>query len=250
MITFTSDFGSRYAAAVRGVLLAATDAQVVDVSHTLPRWSTVEAAFWVDQLLRWYPPGVHLIAADPARAASTATVVGVVGEHRLLGPDTGICWPIAETLRDRTGEPLSWYLHTSEPVAFPTRDVRAPLAAALLSAPAATLEDCEAIDTPTQLRVPEGRVTHAGASGEVLTTDRFGNLITSVPATFVDATVGSTVRVADATAAVLGPHSAPPRGALVVTAGEHDRVEVVLGGASAADRLGLGPGDQLQIEVV
>ena len=250
MITFTSDFGTRYAAAVRGALLAVSDERVVDVTHDLPRWSVVGAAFWVDQLLRGYPAGVHLIAVDPGRGASTETVIGVVGEHRLVGPDTGVCWPVAQTLARRTGASPSWYLHRADPSPFPTRDVRAPLAGALAADPSDVLGTVDRIDTPTRLRLPEGALTEEGATGEVITTDRFGNVITSIPAAFAEAAADTAVLIGGAMATVVGAHSAPETGALVVTVGEHGRIELVLGGASAADRLGIGPGDPLRIQRV
>ncbi len=248
MITFTSDFGSRYAAAVRGVLVAGTDERIIDVTHALPRYSTRGAAFWVDQLLREYPAGVHLIAADPSRGTATDTVIGVVGEHHLVGPDSGVCWPVSQTLARRTGAAPTWYRHRGEPCSFPTRDIRAPLAVALAAEPSATLERCDRIDGPTPLDLPEGAVTATAATGEVITIDRFGNVITSIPARYIEANVGVPVVVDGSVGVVQDPHVPPTGDALVVTAGEHGRVELVLAGGSAADRLELGPGDQLHIE--
>ena len=250
MITFTSDFGSRYAAAVRGVLLAGTDERLVDVTHALPRHSTLGAAFWVDQLLREYPAGVHLIAADPGRGTATETVVGAVGGHRLVGPDTGVCWPVAQTLARRTGASPTWYLHQSEPSAFPTRDSRAPLAVALAADPAGTLAGCDPVDAPTRLALPEGSITDAVATGEVLTIDRFGNVITSIPADYIEANIGVPVTVAGMRGQVHDPRTPPEDGGLLVTAGEHGRVELVIARGSAAKVSELVPGDQLSIEPV
>ena len=250
MITFTSDFGSRYAAAVRGVLLGETGTRVVDVTHTLPRSSLVAAAFWVDQLLQTYPPAVHLIAVDPTRGASDESVIGIVGEHVLVGPDNGVCWPIATTLAAARDTSPIWYRSDGAPSRFPTRDVRGPLAARLDADVEGVLDSCDVIASPIRLGIPEGRLTDTGAVGEVITVDRFGNLITSIPADFIAETHGREVRVCGALGRVLDAQTPPPAGTLAVTEGEHGRVEVVLGDGSASEELGLHAGGAVRVDVI
>ena len=250
MITFTSDFGSRYAAAVRGVLLTVTDTPVTDVTHTLPRSSLVAAAFWIDQLVQMYPPAVHLIAADPARGASSETLIGLVGEHVLVGPDNGVCWPLATTLAASGDATPRWYRFAGAESRFPTRDVRGPLAARLDAEVMAVLDGCDEIETPIQLSIPEGHFTGAGAVGEVITVDHFGNLITSIPRGFISAALGQTVRIRDAHARVLDAQTPPSTDALAVTEGEHGRVEVVLGDGAATRALGIGEGDTVRVDVI
>jgi len=66
MITLASDFGSPYPAAMRGVLLGRDpDAVLVDVSHELPRQDVRAAAFWLREVLPYFPPAVHLAVVDP-----------------------------------------------------------------------------------------------------------------------------------------------------------------------------------------
>ena len=250
MITFTSDFGSRYAAAVRGVLLTLTETPVADVTHTLPRSSLVAAAFWVDQLVQMFPPAVHLIAADPTRGASSVTLIGVVGDHVLVGPDNGVCWPIARTLAASSDASPVWYRADAAESRFPTRDVRGPIAAQLDADLMAVLDSCDVIETPTRLTIPEGRFTDVGAVGEVITVDHFGNLITSIPEGFIATAHEQQVRIGGANARVLDAQTPPPADALVVTEGEHGRVEVALGGGSAAQELGMTDGDVVRIDVI
>ena len=66
MITLASDFGSPYPAAMKGVLLEACDARLVDVSHTFPRQDVRAAAFWLREVLPYFPPAVHLVVVDPS----------------------------------------------------------------------------------------------------------------------------------------------------------------------------------------
>ena len=45
MITLTSDFGTPYPAAMKGVILSRCDARLVDISHEFPRQDIRTTAF-------------------------------------------------------------------------------------------------------------------------------------------------------------------------------------------------------------
>ena len=51
MITLTSDFGSPYPAAMKGVLCSHTDARLVDIAHDFPRQDVRTTAFWLREVL-------------------------------------------------------------------------------------------------------------------------------------------------------------------------------------------------------
>ncbi|MDL0137082.1 SAM-dependent chlorinase/fluorinase, partial [Halobacterium salinarum] len=65
MITLSSDFGSPYPAAMKGVVLQTTDARLVDIAHDLPRQDVRAAAFWLREVVPYFPPAVHLAVVDP-----------------------------------------------------------------------------------------------------------------------------------------------------------------------------------------
>ncbi|MFC6729855.1 S-adenosyl-l-methionine hydroxide adenosyltransferase family protein, partial [Natronoarchaeum mannanilyticum] len=98
MITLSSDFGSPYPAAMKGVVLQRTDARLVDVSHTFPRQDVRAAAFWLREILPYFPPATHLVVVDPGVGTDRAAIAVEAGEHVLVGPDNGVLLPAAREL--------------------------------------------------------------------------------------------------------------------------------------------------------
>ena len=103
MITLTSDFGSPYPAAMKGVLCTDTDARLVDIAHDFPRQDVRTTAFWLREVLPYFPPATHLVVVDPGVGTDRAALVIRAGEHVLVGPDNGVLAPVARRLADRHG---------------------------------------------------------------------------------------------------------------------------------------------------
>ena len=100
MITLTSDFGSPYPAAMKGVMLRQTDAQLVDIAHDLPRQDPRAAAFWLRETVPYFPPAVHLAVVDPGVGTDRRAITIRVGDHALVGPDNGLLRPVVRRLRE------------------------------------------------------------------------------------------------------------------------------------------------------
>jgi S-adenosylmethionine hydrolase len=103
MITLSSDFGWPYPAAMKGVLLQRTDARLVDVTHQFPRQDIRASAFWLREVLPFFPAAVHLVVVDPGVGTDRAAVVVRAGGHALVGPDNGVLLPVARRLARWTG---------------------------------------------------------------------------------------------------------------------------------------------------
>src|SRR6056297_3026681 len=101
MITLASDFGTPYPAAMKGVMLSRTDAQLVDIAHDLPRQDPRAAAFWLRETIPWFPPAVHLAVVDPGVGTDRRAVAIRVGDHAIVAPDNGLARPVVRRLRER-----------------------------------------------------------------------------------------------------------------------------------------------------
>ncbi len=219
MITLASDFGTPYPAAMKGVILRQTDAQLVDVAHDLPRQDVRAAAFWLRETLPWFPPATHLAVVDPGVGTGRAAVVVEAGDHTLVGPDNGSLLPPARRLAapgppdpvlyrrfdgrqpmseadDAPDDPGDGSADTNEVAVyrvddtgarsstFHGRDVFAPAAALVHDHGVAALRDrglLTPVAAPVSLSLPEATVEAGRATGVVLVADDFGNLITNVP---------------------------------------------------------------------
>ncbi|RQH03228.1 SAM hydrolase/SAM-dependent halogenase family protein [Natrarchaeobius oligotrophus] len=98
MLTLSSDFGTPYPAAMKGVILRRTDARLVDVAHDFPRQDVRTAAFWLREVLPYFPPAVHLVVVDPGVGTDRNALVLRAGDDVLVGPDNGVLVPAARRL--------------------------------------------------------------------------------------------------------------------------------------------------------
>jgi S-adenosylmethionine hydrolase len=249
MITLASDFGDPYPAAMRGVVLReAPDARPVDVTHQLPRGDVRAGAFWLAFLLPEFPPAVHCCVVDPGVGTDRAALVVRAGEHVLVGPDNGLLLPPARALGGDV-ELFEWRYEDPASATFHGRDVFAPAAVAVQEAGAdaiAGLERTERTDDYVDLRLPEPEPTAAGATGEVLVVDDFGNCITNVPGEVLPSV--ETVTVNGEAVPVGHSFAAVEPGERLVTVGSHGNLECDVNDGRGEAAFGLAPGDAVRFE--
>lgn len=263
MITLSSDFGTPYPAAMKGVILGRTDARLVDVAHDLPRQDVRTGAFWLREVLPYYPPAVHLAVVDPGVGTDRAAIVVRAGEHALVAPDNGLAFPAA---RELTGDDDLEVFTISEgndalrseradgsrpepSSTFHGRDVFAPAAADVHEAGIGALEDLAYL-SPTEeyvnLSFPDPVLEGDRAEGEVLVVDDFGNVVTNVPGEFLEdydaiEIDGESVPVCETFAAV-------STGERLATVGSHGSVELDVNQGRGDEVFGLEAGDAVVLE--
>lgn len=253
IITLTTDFGTRdaYVAEMKGVILGlARDVCLVDVTHQVPPQQIAEGAFALEAAAACFPAGtIHVAVVDPGVGTTRRGLVVAAAEQLFVGPDNGLLTPLLAR-----GRWQAWELAAPEyrlpqvSRTFHGRDVFAP-AAAHLALGVAPDRFGPAVTDPVRLDWPEARAMAGGVAGSVIHVDRFGNLITSIDAGWVDRMVaaggGAEVRIARHRLPLVGTYAdLPPRsaGALV---GSSSRLEVVVREGSAAARFRAGPGTRL-----
>jgi hypothetical protein len=249
MLTLSSDFGSPYPAVMKGVILAHTDAQLVDVSHEFPRQDVRATAFWLREILPHFPPAVHLVVVDPGVGTDRDAIAVRAGDHALVGPDNGVLVPVArelgdgrfETFRIDEGDPASATFHG--------RDVFAPAAATVHEAGIDAFDEREGFtpaDGVVDLSFPEPTVGADGAAGEVLVVDDFGNTITNVPGEVLDDRFGGEVTVNTESAPARETYAAVDPGQRLVTVGSHGNVELAVNRGRGDDAFDLAVGDTVE----
>ena len=252
MITFASDFGSPYPAAVRGVLARRTDARVVDVAHDLPRQDVGGSAFWLRFTLSEFPPAVHLAVVDPGVGTDRDAIVVRAGDHTLVGPDNGLLLPPARELADDSGDdaPVAYAARVDDPASatFHGRDVFAPLAAAVHEDGVDALRETGRLarTTPVDRRLPAATRDDGAWHGEVLVVDGFGNAVTNVPGEALSG-VGR-VRVNGTSAPAVRTFAAVDPGERLVTVGSHGYVECDVNEGRGDEAFGLSVGDTVRVD--
>ena len=253
MITLSSDFGWPYPAAMKGVILGRTDARLVDVTHEFPRQDVRAAAFWLREVLPYFPPAVHLVVVDPGVGTDRAALAVRAGEHALVGPDNGVLLPAARRLAADADADVAVFevaYHSPASDTFHGRDVFAPAAARVHEAGPANLASLDGVArTPEyeDLSFPDADVTADGARGEVLVVDGFGNVVTNVPGAVLDGRDGGTVEVDGEPTAVARAYAAVDPGTPVVTVGSHGNVELAVNRGRGDEAFDVGPGDPVSL---
>ncbi|MCU4975105.1 SAM-dependent chlorinase/fluorinase [Halobacteria archaeon AArc-m2/3/4] len=257
MITLSSDFGSPYPAAMKGVVLerARTDVQLIDVSHEFSRGDVRSTAFWLREVLPYFPPAVHLVVVDPGVGTDRNALVIRAGEHALVGPDNGVLVPPARRLLETDrNDTLEYYVIDDADAASSTfhgRDVFAPAAADVHETGIDALEAVSSLTAVNReeivdLALPEATIDADRATGEVLVVDDFGNVITNVPGEFLEGrdrlrADGEEVPVGETFASV-------PAGQRLATVGSHGNVELDVNDGRGDEAFGLTVGDEVRLE--
>jgi len=257
MITLASDFGSPYPAAMKGVILSRTDAQLVDIAHDLPRQDPRAAAFWLRETLPYFPPAVHLAVIDPGVGTDRRAIAVRVGDHALVAPDNGLVRPVVRRLAEQNdgGPPIAAYeITVGDPASatFHGRDVFAPAAAEIHAIgvdrtaeiemlSSIDLDSCVDLQFPTPTR--DGETIH----GEVLVVDDFGNVITNVPGGELSGVERATVN--DVGVPVVDTFDRVAPSARLVTVGSHGLVECDVNQGRGDEAFGLAAGDVIEIKV-
>jgi hypothetical protein len=250
MITLSSDFGSPYPAAMKGVILSQSAARLVDVAHDFPRQDVRAAAFWLREVLPHFPPAVHLVVVDPGVGTDRAAIVVRAGDHALVGPDNGVLLPVARALADDL-EIYRIAVDDPQSSTFHGRDVFAPAAATVHEAGVDRFhEDAGFVpaDSIEDLQFPAATVSETGASGEALVVDGFGNVVTNVPGDAVTDRFGEQVRINGEPAPVRRTYAHVDPGDRLVTVGSHGNVELAVNRDRGDEGFHVDTGSRVELE--
>ncbi len=269
-----TDFGTSdgYVAAMKAVILNINPRVViVDVTHEIPPQDVRSGAFVLNTVYRYFPPGtIHLMVVDPGVGSERAGVAVDTGEALYVAPDNGLLSYLLADKRapaahgiapvDVAGTfpvevPPHWrtvrlsesrYWLPGHSSTFHGRDIFAPVAAYLsmgepLERFGPRMETLRSFEVPVARKGPDGAI-----EGEVVHTDRFGNLITSVREE--DLPKGAVVvELGNYRIVGLSNNYSEGRG-LTALVGSSGYLEVALPGGSALAMTGLGAGSEVRVE--
>jgi S-adenosylmethionine hydrolase len=186
IITLTTDFGlqDHYVGAMKGVILSRCPrAQLIDITHDIPAFSVHAGAYAIDQVALFFPPGtIHVVVVDPGVGTDRKPLLVEFQQQFFIAPDNGVLsLALSRTYgslaREITNRDL-WLPHPSS--TFHGRDIFAPTAAALASGIAKPedvgplLENIQQLPDLAPIELERGTWR-----GKILSTDRFGNVITN-----------------------------------------------------------------------
>jgi S-adenosylmethionine hydrolase len=179
IVTLLTDFGlaDSYVAEVKGVLLSLVPrVELVDVSHDIPPGDVRAGQYVLSRAWPRFPAGtVHLAVVDPGVGTERRALAAAAAGHFFVGPDNGLL-PLP---RDARVVSLAAPPHAAP--TFHGRDLFAPAAAALANGSALAHLGL-AITDWHHAPLPTPRTSGGVVTGEVVHIDRFGTLVTNIPA--------------------------------------------------------------------
>lgn len=270
LVTLTTDFGTAdfYVGAVKGTLLRlAPGVVLVDLSHELPAGDVEAAADLLAGAAPTFPAGtIHLTVVDPGVGSDRRILVADAGGQRFVAPDNGLLSPFLPLPGEPPGDASVWSVERrdlfleSPGATFHGRDRLAPVAAALARGEAPESLGPAVVDPVRLEEAAPGRDTIPGGvvlSGRIVRVDRFGNLVTDVPAACLDEGQGPAtgdgslqVEIAGHRATRRVSHYAElPPGEPGFLAGSRGTVEISLRGESLAERWRVERGTPVRIVI-
>jgi S-adenosylmethionine hydrolase len=191
IITLLTDFGTKdgYVGAVKGVIKRINpQAEIVDVTHDIDSYDVIGAAFALNNFYRYFPKGaIHLAVVDPGVGSLREPILIKTKDFFFVGPDNGIFSFIyqKEDITDIIIISNKKYFLAEPSSTFHARDIFAPVAA-YLSLGIKTDEFGSPAKECVKFIIPQPESKGKGLRGEIIHIDRFGNLITNVPADLLE----------------------------------------------------------------
>lgn len=252
VITLLTDFGTSdpFVGVMTGAILCRFPrAMVVNLCHGLRAQGISEAAFWLERCFSWFPPGtVHVAVVDPGVGSERRLLGAACGGHYFLVPDNGLLAPGLLEHPDASVRQIDLArLGLKAPSAtFHGRDLFAPLAAWLASGQLA-FGELGAPASPLPCRLPPLHMAGEHLVGEVITIDRFGNLITNLDARAWQGRTAARCCIAGQSLRVRRTYSDVSNNELVALVNSFGVLEVAQRDGSAERSLGCGRGSRVEL---
>jgi S-adenosylmethionine hydrolase len=270
IIALITDFGNLdpYVGIMKAVLSdLSPDSTLIDITHEIPPGDIQRGAYVLWQAARDFPAGsVFLCVVDPGVGTERKPILLKVREQVFIGPDNGLfsyllfkqsssCWELKNA---------SLQLN-SKSTTFHGRDIFAPAAAHAANGISGE-HFGDPLDKMIRLPDPILDVKSNSMEGEILSSDRFGNLVTSLGKFTLQDNSGlkfqswindETLSIAEPATMKLtsGKHQLPfvntfgsvAPGQTATLVGSTGLLEIVINQGSAKDRLSLKEGVPVEL---
>lgn len=192
IIALLTDFGDSdyFVGSMKGVILSINpDVEIVDITHKINPFDIFEAGFVLKSSFSFFPPKTIFIAVvDPEVGSKRRILLAHYKNYYFIAPDNGVLSLVMEEKEESTviSVTSSHYFLSKISSTFHGRDIMAPVSA-WLSKGININSFGEECNDWFKLKFPEvKKLDEKVYEGEIIHIDRFGNLITNIPAHFLE----------------------------------------------------------------
>ena len=251
LITLLTDFGRKdhYVGTMKGVILSINpQVNIVDLCHEIDQGDIDAAAFVLSAAYRYFSKGtIHLVVVDPSVGSERRALAVKTKDHYFIAPDNGVLSPVFRAETDARVFHLTnkEYMLPEPGFTFHGRDVFAPVAAHLSTGMAVEKlgkpVDDFIVSRPTEPRLAGNKIT-----GQVVYTDRFGNLVTNIARSYlrnVEEIRLDHIRLK----AIVDYYGQVEEGVAAALIGSHGNLEICIRNGNAATSLNVQKGDPVEV---
>jgi len=253
VITLTSDWGltDHYVAAVKGTIISRIPkAEIVDITHSISKYSIAETAFVLKNAYPNFPKGsIHIVGVNSDETKHVQHALVLYDGHYFIGSDNGVFSLIC----DGTPDKIIVLNKMPEPKykTFPSRDIYAPAACHI--AEGKKPEELGEIKAELYKLKSYAPVLETNSiKGIVIYFDSYDNAITNISDTvFKETGQGRKFTAYFRTEEVTEIKNSYSEGAdaeIVLTFGTTGMLEIAISKGSARNLLGLNIYDSIRIE--
>lgn len=192
VIALLTDFGDEdwFVASLKAVILSLNPrATIVDISHRIPSFDVDAAGFVLLAASRYFPKGtVFLAVVDPGVGTERKLLLVETARYFFIAPDNGLLSLVLEGEKIKQARQVinSRFFLRRPSRTFEARDKMAPVAA-WLSLGQKVESFGPKLGHYVKKTLPRPELVGQEIRGRILYADKFGNLITNIPASAVEA---------------------------------------------------------------
>lgn len=235
---------------MKGVILGiCPEAPIVDISHEINPQDVSAASFILANSVDFFPQGtIHLAVVDPGVGSDRRVLCVSSNGHFFVAPDNGILkYILARQEHVVINVSNSEYFLPRVSYTFHGRDIFAPVAAHL-AAGVDFRKLGEEIHDFDPGELPQLEQYGNEIKGEIVYVDRFGNLISNIPADKLHENIRTRIRGSGITG-LSTCYSDGHAGELIALIGSSGFLEVALNFGNASERLKCSEGEKIAVVI-
>ena len=248
ILALLTDFGTTdwYVASMKATAISANPSiSLVDITHEVTPGSIPEGAFVLNRCYNDFPNGTtFLVVVDPGVGTAREAMIVKAGDYYFVGPNNGVLFPVVcqfDEIEAVQIEHPDW-LGAKSSNTFHGRDVFAP-AASRLAGGASFRDAGNPIDKLTSFKFPIPSNQNGKPIGQIIYFDRYGNGLTNLLPSHLDAEELVGLRVSDTLFPVANTFGEVDEGTPVSYWGSSGFIEVAVRNQSAQLGFDLTTGD-------
>ena len=261
VVALMTDFGEDdfFTASLKGVILKINPlVRILDITHRIPSFDVRAAGFILSASFKYFPAQtIFVVIIDPGVGSKRRILLAKTREYYFIAPDNGVLSLVLEEeeiedLREIVNEK---YFLPDLSGTFEGRDKMAP-AAAWISKGVSYSEFGPEIKSYEKLKAMKPQLKENTIIGNILYEDKFGNLITNIPASLLEAFEKKVGRAnlnlstkGRKISSFVESYSQAKRGELLFLVGSVGMIEIAAREESASEKLKAGVGDEVSISV-